>query len=416
MSSASATAYVDPTAGAVEFCESLAREHPQLQELCSGLTECLQRKLWHQLTISVLDTFERKADVDAQIMLGIFDKVLMSVDSKLDALRLAQIASSVATALSQTDMVAAKAVLENLAVRYADKEDDENHDYSSARLYLQSKLFCLQLLPLQGSASINQEDNLLASIKKGLKQNAATLQTTDNSIAAVHAAHYEASMTYYKLVGPPERFVMETLSFLNYRATTKSIANFSEDVALAVDLCVAALVGENFYNLTQIQQTSIVHSLSETPQLGWVFELLDSCADGNVLTFQSLLKKYSSEIASQPALVNGAGVVQEKLTLMALVHLVFDKPSNQRTLGFDEIAARLHVPLDQVEWIVMRALSVHLIEGSMDQVDQTLQVTWVMPRVLNAPQMKALAERFGAWAEKVNSTKDFMQTTVEAAF
>jgi 26S proteasome regulatory subunit N9 len=43
----------------------------------------------------------------------------------------------------------------------------------------------------------------------------------------------------------------------------------------------------------------------------------------------------------------------------------------------------------------MRALSVHLIEGTMDQVDQTVHVTWVMPRVLNAAQLRELAARCG---------------------
>jgi 26S proteasome regulatory subunit N9 len=74
---------------------------------------------------------------------------------------------------------------------------------------------------------------------------------------------------------------------------------------------------------------------------------------------------------SQPALMHRQKAVQEKLTLLSLVHLVFEKDSTERTLAYTEIAARLQVSIDQVEWVVMRAFSVHLLEGSMDQVDQT---------------------------------------------
>jgi 26S proteasome regulatory subunit N9 len=148
--------------------------------------------------------------------------------------------------------------------------------------------------------------------------------------------------------------------------------------------------------------------LKDTPEQ-WLVDMLQACAKGDVLEFQKLTQQHADPIAKQPALVHRANAVQEKLTLLALVDLVFEKPSSERTLSFEEIATRLHVPLEQVEWVVMRALSVHLIEGSMDQVDQTVSITWVLPRVLDTAQLQALASRFGEWAVKVSSTKDYMQ-------
>ncbi len=101
--------------------------------------------------------------------------------------------------------------------------------------------------------------------------------------------------------------------------------------------------------------------------------------------------------------------VQEKLTLLALVHLVFEKDSTERTINFSEISDRLQVSIDQVEWVVMRAFSVRLLEGSVDQVEQTVQITWVLPRVLNDAQTTDLAGRFESWAVKVKETKELMQ-------
>ena len=74
------------------------------------------------------------------------------------------------------------------------------------------------------------------------------------------------------------------------------------------------------------------------------------------------------------------------------------------------------VPVDQVEWVIMRALSLKLIKGTMDQVEQTVDVTWVMPRVLDNKQMSELSTRFGEWAVKVSKTKDFMEEHTGALF
>jgi 26S proteasome regulatory subunit N9 len=199
---------------------------------------------------------------------------------------------------------------------------------------------------------------------------------------------------------------------------------------LAVDLCLAALTGDGVYNLGQVveEQTVLLQYLKQQPsQFYWLVELLQSVADGNVLLFEELTQhRYAAEIARQPALVHRAAAVREKLTLLCLVWLVFQKASHERTLTFEELAQALHLQdqqqqpgsggsgggqasvsaKDQVEWVIMRALSVHLMEGFIDQVDQTVTVTWILPRVLNAEQMQSLANSFAEWAVKVRSTTD----------
>lgn len=41
----------------------------------------------------------------------------------------------------------------------------------------------------------------------------------------------------------------------------------------------------------------------------------------------------------------------------------------------------------QVELLVMKALSVGLVKGNIDEVDQKVQMTWVQPRVLDLQQV-----------------------------
>jgi len=52
----------------------------------------------------------------------------------------------------------------------------------------------------------------------------------------------------------------------------------------------------------------------------------------------------------------------------------------------------------------MRAMSLGLIKGSLDQVERTLAVTFVRPRVLNKAQLAVVKERVDAWLQRSSET------------
>lgn len=52
-------------------------------------------------------------------------------------------------------------------------------------------------------------------------------------------------------------------------------------------------------------------------------------------------------------------------------------------------------------WILL--LQVHLIEGIIDQVEGTVHVSWVQPRVLGIQQIKSLRDRLDSWTGKVHT-------------
>jgi 26S proteasome regulatory subunit N9 len=51
------------------------------------------------------------------------------------------------------------------------------------------------------------------------------------------------------------------------------------------------------------------------------------------------------------------------------------------------------------------ACSLKLIRGSLDQVDQKAQITWVQPRVLSREQIGALAKRLESWCDKLTGVE-----------
>lgn len=102
--------------------------------------------------------------------------------------------------------------------------------------------------------------------------------------------------------------------------------------------------------------------------------------------------------------------LRQKICLMALVESVSKRESAQRAaLPFEVVARETGLPEDEVEHLVMKALSLGLIRGSLDQARARVCVEWVQPRVLEMEQLKALRGKLGAWLERVKDTSRFVQ-------
>jgi 26S proteasome regulatory subunit N9 len=54
----------------------------------------------------------------------------------------------------------------------------------------------------------------------------------------------------------------------------------------------------------------------------------------------------------------------------------------------------------------MKALSVGVIKGRIDQVSQVVVVEWVQPRVLNKSQVQDVLKNVVAWKERVQRAVD----------
>ena len=404
------SSYVDATSSAVEHCETMANLHADLLETYQTIADLCRRKLWHQLTLTILpflsDINNLRTTVEGtNSFLALYDKVIMTVEKKLNALSLARMASAVADSLVETDGTAAKVILQNL-LQESDRLGVAATIYVESRFYL----LCLNLLERSGGPFDKAQ---LQTINDALKKNANKLNemTVDTSTTMVHSAHYECAMKYRKAVGPPEAFFQEALAYLNYTP----MEDMDSPHELAMDLSLAALTGEGVFHFGNVVATPILTALENTPE-AWLMEFMHAMAKGDIVLFRSLSEKYAAQIQTQPALVHRAEAVQEKITLLALVHMVFERPSAERTLGFSEIAERILTPVDRVELVLMRALSLQLVQGYIDEVSQTIQVTWVMPRVLTPDQLQELATRFGQWSVQVRTSADYMASHTPALF
>jgi 26S proteasome regulatory subunit N9 len=94
--------------------------------------------------------------------------------------------------------------------------------------------------------------------------------------------------------------------------------------------------------------------------------------------------------------------------LSALLSLIFSRPPHSRTLPFKLIADETHLPLDHVEYLVMKALALELIRGTIDQVDQIVRITWMHGRVLDKKGIEGMKERLEGWSQGVRALEGWV--------
>ncbi|KAJ8432930.1 hypothetical protein Cgig2_023060 [Carnegiea gigantea] len=138
-------------------------------------------------------------------------------------------------------------------------------------------------------------------------------------------------------------------------------------------------------------------------KVGWLYYILEAFNAGDLVRYQELCQVHKDALNAQPALVANERKLLEKINILCLMEIIFNRPSEDRTIPLKIIAERTRLSVEDVEYLLMKSLSVHLIEGIIDQVEGTVHVSWVQPRVLGIPQVKSLCDRLDSWLGKVHT-------------
>eukprot|EP00061_Rhincodon_typus_P012017 g37456.t1 len=164
---------------------------------------------------------------------------------------------------------------------------------------------------------------------------------------------------------------------------TEGYGLFAEHQERAFTLGLAGLLGEDVYNFGELLMHPVLESLRTTDKQ-WLIDTLHAFNSGNVEKFQALKASWGQ----QPDLRANELRLMQKIQLLCLMEMTFTRPANHRQLTFKEISQIAKVPISEVELLVMKALSVGLVKGSIDEVDERVHMTWVQPRVLDLQQVK----------------------------
>lgn len=383
----------------MDHIEKSAIAYPELAERYGDLGTKFDKKLWHQLTGALSAFVHDESNRRGDNFVTLYTEFIQKVEGKLNQLELAKLMGPIVQSFA--DAESKYKFIDDLLEKKARLGEEATLLITLLRCHVK-----LATPPPAGTAPEARAATLL-ELKKDMEAKKVEVDALSGvADTVIHATFYDLASEYYKEAGPPEEYYKHALMLLSY-SSMESLRP-EKAMKLATDMSLAALSGDGVYNFGEVLATPITNALEGTPN-AWLGEMLRVFNRGDIRGFGVLYNANQAAFDAQPALMYRLDFVKEKLTLLALMNLVFETPSEDRTMPFASVAEHLQVPLEQVEWVAMRAMSLGLVKGSMDQVDQTLTIDWVQPRVLDDGQMQHLADRLGGWAEKVEETSKFIE-------
>lgn len=371
---------------------------PELASIASAAPDILQpffqemsvlhsRKLYYQLLLSVERFFAHPDSnrTGSRLRYELYTKFVVNWKAKIADLSAVQLAVAAAKQLSEADE----------AMHFLEAQANEVERDTPPHLLCSIEATHYKLL-------IGELD----AVKKDVDQGGKILNNYDAVETVVSAAYYRVAAEYYKTRALYQQYYTSSLLYLAClpHSGTEDDMSTSEKVERAHDLTIAAILGQGIWNFGELLLHPLLPSLKSTPH-EYLLPLLSAFSSGSLPLFDSLLPS----INSHPLLNASMAFLRQKICLMALVESVSKREARQRSLTFQTIANETKLPVDEVEHLCMKALSLQLIRGHLDQSAQVAHISWVQPRVLEMDQLKTLRGKLGTWLARVKDTELFVE-------
>merc|ERR1712183_985849 len=191
----------------------------------------------------------------------------------------------------------------------------------------------------------------------------------------VHGKYYEMCSNYHQVMSDHNKYYRDALRYLGC-IDIDEMSN-KEQMERAFNLGLAGLLGDKVYNFGELLQHKVLNEL----------------------------KKYWGK---QPDLNSSELKLRQKCMLLSLMEMTFKRPSNKRQLTFKEISKETTVAPEEVEILAMKAMSLGLVRGSIDQMEQKVIMNWVQPRVLDPNRVENMMKRVEMWRNDVTHMEKIM--------
>jgi 26S proteasome regulatory subunit N9 len=346
-----------------------------LAERFAKIEDLYNKKLWHQLTLQLKEVVKLPSMLKEDSLVQLFAKFIADFESKMNPLSLVQLGM---VALEQhKDSEEAIKFIEHIGEKV--KQNDE----ASAMVKV-----------LVGNIKLHKHDKR-REVQEIIEEVDKMLSEYDG-VSPVHSHFYLLSSDLYRIDGKHAEFYRSSLRYLG--CTDVEDLSMVEQAKHAFFLSLAALLGEGVYNFGELLAHKVLESLKGTEN-EWLIDLLFAFNSGDVAKFRQLKPKW----ATQPDLAAHETLLFEKVCLLCLMEMTFRREATQRILAFQDIAKETTLPVEQIELLIMKALSQGLVKGRIDQVSGVVDMTWVQPRVLDKDQVKVMMKKIESWSLSVSN-------------
>ena len=165
---------------------------------------------------------------------------------------------------------------------------------------------------------------------------------------------FNINIIFLQLVGPPQEFYNAALMFLSY--THVDDLSSESKYILATDMALASITGDDIFNFGEVIATPILSVLVGTPNQ-WLRDLVYALNSGKIDDFNLIVGANKESYSQQPALANRHEIVKQKVVLLCVLNIAFERSANDRLIPFEEIAVTARIPIDQVSVTKIALLS-----------------------------------------------------------
>lgn len=242
----------------------------------------------------------------------------------------------------------------------------------------------------------------LAGARTDLDAAESILDTFDSVETEVHATFYRINASYYQANADFGAYYKNALLYL--ACIDLSSLTSADAQSRAYDLSIAALVSDSIYNFGELLLHPILETLSSTPH-AWLRDLLYAFNRGDLGAYHVL----EANLLKAPQLEQHKEFLYQKISLSALTEAVFRRPPHDRAMTFQTISKETNVRPADIEILIMKALSLGLLKGSIDQVAEIARINWVQPKVLDPGQIDGMRVRLREWDSSVNQLGNWIE-------
>ncbi len=373
-----------------------------LQHIFLTFEDLWERKLWHQLTDGLLDYFKNPASEKQR--LPIYNTFIISFADKVNQLKLVKLALLAAAQIQGmwkatrigvgfspcSDDTERSQFLETLAERVDQPDSEDAHVYTITELasvYLR----------------LGEETKAREQLDKAQK----ILDQFDFVENVVHASFYRVNADYFQAESDYTSYYRNSLLYLACIDEQEDLTR-DQRIHRAYNLAIAALVSDQIYNFGELLMHPILESLrmpreeivsqQKKNKHAWLRDLLFVFNRGDLGKFDRL----SDNLSKDKILDAHRDFLWQKINLAALTELVFKRPPHDRAMSFKTISQETKVKPDEIEHLLMKALSLGLLRGKIDQVAEVARINWVQPKVLEQRQISGMLERLKEWDSNVS--------------
>ncbi|KAI9584366.1 26S proteasome non-ATPase regulatory subunit 13 [Glossina fuscipes] len=345
------------------------------------LEDLYNEKLWNELTIKLTRFVRHPALQKESILMQLYQNFIQTFEMKINPYGLVQILEVVVEHISD----------KKEAIEFLTKLKDKIKICDEAVWYIQV---------LQGNIYLTYLNDLDAA-KNIIEELRDVLEEVGN-VTPVHGKYYMLASQYYRRVGKHSDYYRCGLQFLGC-----SLDEFPRDqwAQQAFFLGLAALLGDGIYNIGELLAHPILASLKGSPN-EWLINLLKAFNAGDIKRFNEMKPTWSKI----PDLLAQEVKLRQKISLLCLMEMTFKRSATQRNISFEDIAKETQLPLDEVELLIMKALAQDLVRGEIDQVAGVVNMSWVLPRVLDRKQIAGMATTLDTWMASISSMEKLMET------